>query len=111
MSENNERSHFKGAIIWVLLFNLLVMIIGVSAFASYYTPGNPIRPQSLSVDIIGVTGIFIGISQLLYIIPLLFVAYRQKKFFCMKGVGIGALITAIFNALFIIWIIVEDSSR
>ncbi len=45
-----------------------------------------------------VIGLFgIGISQLIYVIPVVFWARSQEKWGLMKGVIIGAVITALLN--------------
>ena len=39
----------------------------------------------------------IGIAQLVYVVPMIIWLYRQRKWELMKGVIIGAVITALLN--------------
>jgi hypothetical protein len=41
--------------------------------------------------------IFVGVTQLLYVIPLVVILIRQHNWGLMKGVIIGAVITALLN--------------
>ncbi|MGG6268819.1 hypothetical protein ACQ4M3_32535 [Leptolyngbya sp. AN03gr2] len=46
---------------------------------------------------------FIGISQLLYVIPTIIILNRDRQYALMKGVIIGAIITALLNGVCYIW--------
>lgn len=47
----------------------------------------------------------IGITQLLYVIPLVIRLKRQQKWGLMKGVIIGAVLTVLFNVILLIWVV------
>jgi hypothetical protein len=59
------------------------------------------------VPILGIAGAGIGISQLIYIIPLLIRLIRQQEWGLMKGVIIGAVLTALLNGG--CWLLVFNS--
>jgi Na+/proline symporter len=47
----------------------------------------------------------IGITQLLYVIPLVIRLKRQRKWGLIKGVIIGAALTILFNVALLIWMV------
>ena len=77
--------------------NSTVSFFSISTYASYYTPGNPVRPHRIDVDIVGSIGFYIGLFQILYIGPMLFYLGRSRKRNLVGGVVLGAVITALLN--------------
>jgi hypothetical protein len=57
--------------------------------------------------IFAIAGAGIGVSQLIYIIPLLIRLIRQQEWGLMKGVIIGAVLTALLNGG--CWLLVFNS--
>lgn len=57
------------------------------------------RPNRIDIDIIGYLGIFIGVSQALYLTPLLIYASRLQKWNLVKGVASGGIVTAALNVV------------
>jgi hypothetical protein len=66
---------------------------------------------SLGIDSIASTlfslALFIGISQLIYISPLMILLIQQRNWGVLKGVIIGAVITALLNGGCWLWWIEE----
>ncbi|WP_026732362.1 hypothetical protein [Fischerella sp. PCC 9605] len=73
------------AIVIFLFLILLESVIGYALAINFF----------LRVLIIYLSGI--GITQLVYIIPVIFILKRREKFPLMKGVIVGAVITALLN--------------
>jgi len=97
MQENSVR----GVIVALLTlgFNVVVACAGILIYASYYTPGNPVRTTLIHIEIIGAIGFFIGIAQFLYLAPILYLAARSSKWNLVKGVVLGAFVTALLNLI------------
>ncbi len=64
---------------------------------------------SLGIDSIGnillYLAIYIGITQLIYIFPIMILLIRQRNWGVLKGVIIGAVITALLNGGCWLWVI------
>lgn len=88
--------------ILVILFNLICAFVGIGVFATYYTPGNPIRPDRMDIDTIGFLGVFIGASQFLYLLPLEICALRSRQWHIAIGGPIGGIVTIVLNILFLL---------
>jgi hypothetical protein len=82
--------------------NTVVSFSSIFFYASYYTPGNPIRPNRIDVDLIGLIGFYIGISQILYLAPTLYILVRVRKGKWAEGVVLGVVITASLNVVFLL---------
>jgi hypothetical protein len=101
MQVEDERKIVLGAFLTVV-FNLVVACFGMGLFASYYTPGNPTRPNRIDIDIVGYLGTSMGISQALYLTPLLVCASRSRKWNLIKGIASGGLVTAVLNIVLLL---------
>lgn len=101
MQVKDKRKVVRNAFLTVL-FNLGVACIGIICFADYYTPGNPIRPRRIDVDILGYSGMLIGVSQAVYLTPLFVHAIRSRQQNLAKGIALGAFISATLNAVLMI---------
>ncbi|MCU0547796.1 MAG: hypothetical protein MUC48_00480 [Leptolyngbya sp. Prado105] len=104
MSESNEWLNvFKGILLVtglniaavILFFLLSALFAGIASMVSGMFP--PLNVLML----MGIAGI--GLSQFLYLIPILVILFRNQRFAVMKGVAIGAAITALLNAGCFIW--------
>ncbi len=60
---------------------------------------------NILIMFVGITVPFIGIVQLLYVIPLAIHLKRQQKVETMKGVIIGAIITILLNGGCWLWML------
>ncbi len=102
MSRRNEFSYVVGGIFLVLGMHIIaILILGILAYielmlASQYN----IR---FFQPIFGIYFLGIGMTQLVYIIPVISRLKRQEKFALMKGVIIGAILTALLNSACWIW--------
>jgi len=99
VSQSNE---WRGIIRGILLAVLLATAIVTIAFLLFSIPGLvsvfPALTWGYTVVIfINFAAYSIGITQLLYILPLLIVFWRQRRFALMKGLIIGAVIIALLN--------------
>lgn len=83
----------------IVVVNLVLACAGVAIYALYYSPGNPIPPSRIDIDVIGFLAAFIGISQALYLVPLLIHAGRSRKLNLVKGAASGGIITALLNVI------------
>lgn len=101
MQVEDERKIVLGAFL-IVVFNLVVACFGIALFAWYYAPGNPVRPSRPDVSLLGFAGIFIGISQALYLIPLLIYATRTRKWNLVKGAASGGIVTALLNVVLLL---------
>ncbi|MEP0909676.1 hypothetical protein NDI45_01945 [Leptolyngbya sp. GB1-A1] len=101
MQVEDERKIVFNAFL-IVVFNLVVACFGIALFAWYYTPGNPIRPNRVDINLVGFTGIFIGVSQALYLTPLLIYAARSRKWDLVKGAALGGSVTALLNVVLLL---------
>jgi len=103
MSQKNEfRRVFKGILLVAFanilaLLSILLLILSIhlnSGGYGYFVLGT-----------IGVGGFFIW--QLLYLIPLCIWLKRKQKKLIIKGVIIGAMITALINVSYVLFLILK----
>ncbi|MBW4695288.1 MAG: hypothetical protein KME27_26355 [Lyngbya sp. HA4199-MV5] len=97
MQENTGR-RFVAALL-ILGLNFVVACTSLLIYASYYSSGNPVRPKLIGIDVIGAIGMFIGITQSLYLAPLLYFATRSHKRNLVKGIVLGAVVTVLLNLM------------
>lgn len=90
------------SIFLTLGFNLALWYFTIFLYASYYTPGNPIRPSRIEIDIIGLIGFYVGISQAFYLVPILFLLAKWRRQALLEGVILGAVITILLNFVFLV---------
>lgn len=82
---------FLGVLLLAVCHIFVLTILGVVASAATST-GN------YNIGIIYLYALLgIGIAQLIYVIPLIFWLRRERKWGIMKGVIIGAVLTALLN--------------
>jgi hypothetical protein len=95
MSERNEISKIIFGILLVLGLHILALIVlTLLVYTVNILGGATVFP----INILWIYAVFgIGISQLLYVIPLIIRLKQQQRWGLMKGVIIGAVITALLN--------------
>ncbi|MFH7027546.1 MAG: hypothetical protein ACHBN1_19630 [Heteroscytonema crispum UTEX LB 1556] len=92
MSQRNEWGRVLTGIFLVFGMHIAAIIIG--SVLLYLASVLAIFAMS---QILLMAFIFIGVTQLLYVIPLVVILIRQRKWGLMKGVIIGTVITALLN--------------
>ena len=104
MRSRNEINEIIGGIFLLLGIHTLVFVVLVflsfilASLFAFYTV-TPIWGMSISL---------IGLSQFLYVIPIIFWLRRQQRWGLMKGVIIGAVLTALLNGG--CWLIIISAS-
>jgi hypothetical protein len=94
MSHRNERMGIVSGIFLLMGLHFAVLILGII-----------VGWISISIGVIGsYAGIFltwwffgIGVAQLIYVVPAIIVLRRRREFAVVKGLIIGAIITALLN--------------
>ncbi len=121
---NEPRRVLQGVTLAILipsvLFILALMLIALAAvlsplfqFVITYFGGTSswLHLHKAALVVFGVclaSFIYIGITQLLYIIPLLIILRRQQRFQLMKGLAAGTVIVALINFVFFILILTQS---
>lgn len=96
MQKNEFKDTFSGVLI---LLWLHIAVITVLAVTTYFLSFINILVQLFFFAVLG-----IGLFQLLYVIPVVIWLNRKRKWGLMKGVIIGAVITALLNGACWIWL-------
>ncbi|WP_190414502.1 hypothetical protein [Coleofasciculus sp. FACHB-125] len=105
MRSRNEITEMISGIFLVLGIHILVWII--LEFLSFIIV-NLLSIYSIA-QILAILIFSIGLSQLLYVVPIIFWLRRQQRWGLMKGVIIGAVLTALLNGG--CWILILSVSR
>jgi hypothetical protein len=95
MSARNEIRGMIGGVFLVLGMHLLAWLVGVIILTliSYIS-----KDLSLEMGIVALYALLgIGIAQLFYVIPLVMWFQQRRQWGLMKGVIIGAVMTALLN--------------
>ncbi|WP_337884825.1 hypothetical protein [Fischerella thermalis] len=104
MSRRNEFYYVIGGIFLVLGMHIIAtLILGILAYIELIIASQYNIRFFQSIFVVYFFGI--GITQVVYIIPVLLRLKRQAKFALMKGVIIGAIFTALLNGGCWIWLI------
>ncbi len=112
----SRRIEITGIILGILLligmhfaaFLLICVIVGIISIMP--TPiGNSISKSYLWLTLIILPFIGIGLFQILYVIPVVLWLKRRQEWGLMKGVIIGAVLTALLNGG--CWLLVYSGSR
>ena len=95
----NEFYKIIQGIVLVILLHGLVFISGaiVVSIASYLQ-------IYFILTALTIAGLGIGVSQLIYIVPVIIKLNRQRQWGLMKGVIIGAVITVLLNGGCWLWV-------
>ncbi|MEP0770716.1 hypothetical protein NDA06_15680 [Trichocoleus sp. ST-U1] len=105
MRSRNEITEMISGIFLVLGIHILVWII--LEFLSFIIV-NLLSIYSIA-QILAILIFSIGLSQLLYVVPIIFWLRRQQRWGLMKGVIIGAVLTALLNGG--CWLLILSVSR
>jgi hypothetical protein len=89
MRERSEIPQIVLGAMGVLIINLVICVIGYGIAITNYLNGLFL----LGVFLIG----GISLAQLIYVIPVIYWLKQRQQFSWMKGVTIGAVITALLN--------------
>ncbi|MBE9116246.1 hypothetical protein IQ249_10095 [Lusitaniella coriacea LEGE 07157] len=93
----------------LILLNAVIAVVLFLPAIFYYEPGNPVRPERLDIDILAIISVFLGVSQFLYVTPLLLWTAIMKRWRFLRSVFVGAGMTILLN--FIFWIITYLSKQ
>jgi hypothetical protein len=104
MSRRTEFSHIIGGIFLVLGMHIVATaILAILAYIEFIIA---FKYKIRFFQLIVIVYFFgIGITQIVYIIPVLWRLKRQEKFALMKGVIVGAIFTALLNGGCWIWLL------
>ena len=110
MSQRNDSQAIVLGFLLVLGINaavlaMLIVFGGAVYFAVCFSAPTPTSTHInnwLESLVTGLTYIVssLGVVQLLYVVPLILIFKRQQKLEWMKGIIIGAIVTALLNAVF-----------
>lgn len=99
MTESNEwRRVFRGIFLAIFLaiatFAIALLLISVLQSLRLASIQNWVYS---AITILSLAGYFVGITQLIYLIPLIFFLWRERRFAVMKGIMIGGVLVALVN--------------
>lgn len=103
MRSEDARQIFLGFVVTITV-NSIAFLGGIFTNASYYTPGNPTRPNSFFIDVLGILGAYIGVSQLIYLIPATIFLIRLRRRNWLLGLSFGGIATVVISCLFLLTI-------
>lgn len=112
MAQSNEWTKILKGVL--LVFGLNVAAIAIFLFVSSILSGlvtgtsnalsDSLRSFLASLNALTfMSAVGIGLSQFLYVIPMIIVLARSQRYALMKGVIMGAAMTALLNAGCFIW--------
>ncbi len=116
MRESSEIPKIIFGSFCVLVVNAVIIRIGVFALGyaltyQYLTLDPPLSWLYWLYPIALYGSMGISITQLLYVIPVLIWLERRQKWGLMKGVIIGAVLTALLNGGCWLWLLLYSGSR
>lgn len=98
MSQINEREGIVLGIFLLLGLHIAAVILGTIVMLIYiYLVGNTGKDNYLGLLLFWSFFGFLGIAQLIYVIPAIFILRRWRNFTIVKGVIIGTVVTALLN--------------
>ena len=106
MSQINERKGIVSGIFLLMGLHLAALILG-SILGPIFIPIGGIGYYIASFLGWGLFGI--GIAQLIYVVPAIIVLRRRREFAVLKGLIIGATITALLNGS--CWLLIYTITR
>lgn len=103
MTQSNEwRTIFRGSLLAILL---AIATIGIAALLLFFLWQLELPPRAewafSAAVILNAVAYFIGVTQLLYIIPLIIAFWQQRRFASMKGLMIGAVLVGLIDLAFL----------
>jgi hypothetical protein len=98
MSQINERKGIVSGIFLLIGLHIAAVILGIIVLFIYISlVGNVGKDNYLGLLLFGSFFGCLGIAQLIYVIPAIFILRRRRNFTLVKGVIIGAVVTALLN--------------
>jgi hypothetical protein len=95
MSQINERKGIVSGIFLLIGLHIAAVILGILVLLiHFYIVG---QDNYLTLLFFGSFFAGLGIVQLIYVIPAIFILRRRRNFTLVKGVIIGAVVTALLN--------------
>jgi hypothetical protein len=95
MSQINERKGIVSGIFLLIGLHIAAVILGIIVLLiHFYVVG---QDNYLTLLFFGSFFAGLGIVQLIYVIPAIFILRRRRNFTLVKGVIIGAVVTALLN--------------
>lgn len=94
MSHRNEIMGIVSGIFFLMGLHLVALILGSILGSIFISIGGI---GSYIASFLGVVFFGIGIAQLIYVVPAIIVLRRRREFALLKGLIIGAIITALLN--------------
>ena len=95
MSQVNERKGIVSGIFLLIGLHIAAVILGsIVLFIHFSLVG---KDNYLTLLLFGPFLAGLGIAQLIYVIPAIFILRRRRNFTLVKGVIIGAVVTALLN--------------
>ena len=95
MSPRNERMEIVSGIFLLIGLHIAAVILGIIILLiHFYLVG---QDNYLTLLFFGSFFGGLGIVQLIYVIPAIFILRRRRSFTLVKGVIIGAVVTALLN--------------
>ena len=99
MSQINERKGIVSGIFLLIGLHIAAVILGIMVLFLYIYLARKVGKDNF-MGVLLFFGYFfgcLGIVQLIYVIPAIFILRRQRNFTLVKGVIIGAVVTALLN--------------
>jgi hypothetical protein len=95
MSQINERKGIVSGIFLLIGLHIAAVILGIIILLiHFYIVG---QDNYLTLLLLGIFFGGLGIVQLIYVIPAIIVLRRRGEFALLKGLIIGAVVTALLN--------------
>ena len=95
MSPRNERMGIVSGIFLLIGLHIAAVILGIIILLiHFYLVG---QDNYLTLLLFGSFFAGLGIAQLIYVIPAIIILRRRREFALLKGLIIGAVVTALLN--------------
>ena len=110
MSQINERKGIVSGIFLLIGLHIAALIVEIIVLFLYISVVRNIEKNYyLGLVIIWSFFGFLGIAQLIYVIPAIVILRRRRNFTLVKGVIIGAVVTALLNGG--CWLFIYSGAR
>lgn len=98
MSQINERKGIVSGIFLLISLHITAVTLGrIVLFIYSFLVEKVGKDNYLGSSLFGYFLGYLGIAQLIYVIPAIFILRRERNFTLVKGVIIGAVVTALLN--------------
>lgn len=111
MSQINERKGIVSGIFLLIGLHIAAVILGIIVMFIYVSIVGTVGKDNF-IGLLFFFGYFfgcLGIAQLIYVIPAIFILRRRRSFTLVKGVIIGAVVTALLNGG--CWLLIYSRGR